>query len=190
MIDDWRLQRIAGDLSGKRVLEPSCGYGFITRNLCEMGADVLSFDVRAGNIDRAQELCYSQGFTPKLIEMDADQIATLGRFDVIVHFGLLYHLEQPLTHLEVVLGLTDELWLDTHVCEDHAAAWVNDNCRGAWWYEGADDYAAKPGQARSWWTTRDELRRTMEGLGFTVEQLLDDPNAANGRRVLYRSRRK
>jgi len=82
------------------------------------------------------------------------------------------------------------LLLDTHVCEDVAAQWINDGCSGAWWYEGADDYAARPGQSRSWWMTRDVLRSTIEEAGFIVTQLSDEPKAANGRRVLYRARRK
>jgi len=194
MIKDPRLQRAINSgfsVTGLRVLEPSCGHGRITRDLCEMGADVTTFDVRPENLAKAEALCQADGYSPTLVTEEAENISRFGPFPVIVHFGLLYHLEQPKSHLLKVLEMTtDVLLLDTHVCEDAAAVWMNDSCRGAWWHEGTGDFAAKDGQRNSWWMSRDALRNIMQGSGFLVEQLIDDQHSANGRRVLYMATRK
>jgi len=194
MIKDNRLQRAIKrgfSVSGLRVLEPSCGHGHVTRDLCEMGADVTTFDVRQENLNKAAELCRADSYSPTVMLEDAENVERFGSFPVVVHFGLLYHLEQPKTHLLKVLGVvSDTLLLDTHVCEDAAAVWVNDFSWGAWWHEGSGDFAAKEGQRQSWWLTRDGLRHIMEEAGFLVDQLSDDKHAANGRRVLYLATRK
>lgn len=194
MIKDKRLQRAIErgfSVTGLRVLEPSCGHGLVTRDLCEMGADVTTFDVRQENLNKAAELCRADGYIPTVMLEEADNVGRFGSFPVVVHFGLLYHLEQPKTHLLKVLGVVSKtLLLDTHVCEDAAAMWVNDYSRGAWWHEGSGDFAAKDGQRQSWWMTRDGVRIVMEDAGFSVDQLSDDPLAENGRRVLYLATRK
>lgn len=51
-----------------------------------------------------------------LIDGDTDSI--LDKYDICVHWGLLYHLNEIETHLEKIATICDVLLLETEVCDD------------------------------------------------------------------------
>ena len=81
---------------GKTVLEAGCGYGYAGQLLEAMGAIVTSSDARP------EHLAVVNKRFPKrktvLIDCNKDEIA--GEYDLIVAFGLLYHLENPAHFIE------------------------------------------------------------------------------------------
>jgi SAM-dependent methyltransferase len=99
------MLRLAGDVSGRRVLDAGCGSGPLSAALCAKGATVTGFDVSAAMVDLARQ---------RLGE-DADlHVADLGaplpfadaEFDDVTASLVLHYLEDwagPLAELHRVL---------------------------------------------------------------------------------------
>ena len=123
--DAWRVTRINKLLAlyglewfaGKRVIELGCGHADIGAFLAELGADVLCIDGREENIAFAK---LKHRKVRRLDYMVADLDSTfpaLGRCDLLVHFGLLYHLRDVDAHLAQCWDLAEEIVLETVVCD-------------------------------------------------------------------------
>ncbi|MBB3911825.1 class I SAM-dependent methyltransferase [Sphingomonas desiccabilis] len=122
---DWRARRIEKMLeiygldffAGKRLLELGCGHGDIGAFFAEISADVLCVDGRIRNINFAR---LKHRRTPRLtfqvLDLEQD-FSFLGHFDLIIDFGLLYHLRHVDSHLACCFGMADEIVLETVVCD-------------------------------------------------------------------------
>lgn len=122
---DWRARRIEKLLEiygteyfkGRRVLELGCGHGDIGAFFADLGAEVLCVDGRVRNINYAK---LRHRAVPRLsfVQMDLEQdFAALGRFDLLINFGLIYHLREVDAHLACCFGMADEIVLETVVCD-------------------------------------------------------------------------
>lgn len=94
---------------GGRALDLGCSEGWFTHRLREWGADeVLGIDVRETNIRRARLVSGHFGLTGVTFELgsvfDIDA-AKLGTFEVVLCFGLIYHLENPIGALRIARAL-------------------------------------------------------------------------------------
>jgi len=108
--------RMPQDLTGKRILDLGCSDGFFAVEMARRGADeVVAIDFAAAAIERLTWL--SKQLELPQIKAAAGDIyalpATLGRFDFVFMFALLYHLKEPLLGLEIVSRLSDEVYLET-----------------------------------------------------------------------------
>lgn len=77
----------------RTALDVGCGAGHFTKVLDELGFDVAGCDLRAENLDvcrrRLPHLTFSS--------MNLDESFTHeGRYDLVLMFGILYHLQSPL----------------------------------------------------------------------------------------------
>jgi SAM-dependent methyltransferase len=80
------VERLLGDVAGKRVLEIACGNGLFARRMAERGARVVATDASAKMLDRARARP-SEGIEYRPLDAaDAGQLAALGRneFDAVV----------------------------------------------------------------------------------------------------------
>jgi SAM-dependent methyltransferase len=104
--------RHALDLSN--ALDAGCGVGFFSQTLEECGLNACGFDGRAENVDEARnrfpQIPFAQG------NIEDQTILELGRFDLVVCFGLLYHLENPLRAIRNLRGLTEKCLLLESMC--------------------------------------------------------------------------
>ena len=96
-INRARQQHLASlglDLEGKRVLEVGAGIGLHTPFFLERGCEVTVTDGRAENVaEIARRL---PTVRTALVDLEADKsLDTLGRFDIVYCYGLLYHLGNP-----------------------------------------------------------------------------------------------
>jgi FkbM family methyltransferase len=96
------------------VLDAGCGVGFFSRILQECGLDVRGFDGRAENIAEARRrfpaIAFEQG------DIESAEILKLGRFDLTLCFGLLYHLENPMLAIRRLRALTGKGLLPESMC--------------------------------------------------------------------------
>jgi SAM-dependent methyltransferase len=90
------------DLSKWRAIDLGCLEGHYTELLCEAGiGQVVAVDLSSEHVARARFLLHEvRNFeNVEVIEgsvEDEQLLATLGRFDLILFHGLLYHLQDPL----------------------------------------------------------------------------------------------
>lgn len=114
----WVMQAEGGTLAGSRVLDVACNGGFWSVQCALLGAEVVGFDARPEVVEQARLTANIAGVADRtsfrvldVADMTPD---TLGRFDVVLHLGLLYHLPDPASALGAAREMTrSTLALDT-----------------------------------------------------------------------------
>ncbi len=106
-----RLKRALG-LSN--AVDAGCGVGFFSQTLAESGLNVCGFDARKENVAEARRRFPHIPFERGNIEEGA--ILEVGRFDLVLCFGLLYHLENPFLAIRHLRGLTEKCLLLECMC--------------------------------------------------------------------------
>ena len=119
---DWRHKRISKlvDLmggeewfKGKTVLELGCGYGHIGRYLQSLGATVTFAEGRKEYLDKIK---YFSRDDSRVIHIDNEEEWNLDEtFDLIIHWGLLYHLKAWKEDLTRTIARGKIVCLDTVV---------------------------------------------------------------------------
>ncbi len=100
---------IPQDLTGKRVLDIGAWDGWFSFEMERRGATVLAVDASKQNgFFRAKELLDSK---VEYLVRDVCRLdpAAVGYFDIVLFFGVLYHLKHPLLALERVCELTTDM---------------------------------------------------------------------------------
>ncbi len=108
------VTRLKPALGLSNAVDAGCGVGFFSRTLLECGLNVCGFDGRAENVSEARRRFPQVPFERGDIEERA--ILQLGRFDLVLCFGLLYHLESPLLAIRNLRGLTEKCLLLESMC--------------------------------------------------------------------------
>lgn len=113
---------LGGSLQGKRVLDLGCNAGYWSLAAIEAGADfVLGVDGRQMHIDQSRLVFEAKGIDPvkydflraNIFSVDYSRYAA---FDVVLCFGLLYHVSRPVELFEVISAInSDMLIVDTEV---------------------------------------------------------------------------
>ena len=109
----WRLGLfgLAEDLRGKRVLDIGAWDGWFSFECERRGASVVAVD--CVELDTFLEARGLIGSKVEYLTLDMNELsaARLGRFDIVLFLGVLYHLRHPLMGLEKVVELSTELAL-------------------------------------------------------------------------------
>ena len=91
----------------RSALDAGCGVGAFSHFLAELGLEVTAFDRRSENVAEAQRrhqnICFVQG------DIEDPIIRELGPFDLVLCFGLLYHLENPFSAIRNLYALTAKM---------------------------------------------------------------------------------
>ena len=111
----------------KTLLELGCGYADIGNMFYELGSNVTSSDGRKEHLEVVnQKYPHIQTL---LIDGNNDSI--IEKYDIIVHWGLLYHLNEIEKHLENVSQKCDILLLETEVSDsDNSQFYISTNENG------------------------------------------------------------
>jgi len=96
-------------LSLRTAIDVGCGLGYFSGFLRSLGFDVTAVDGRQQNVAEAQR----RNPDVRFFRFDAEDPAmkSLGEFDLVFCFGLLYHLENPFLAMRHLHAMTKKLLL-------------------------------------------------------------------------------
>jgi tRNA (mo5U34)-methyltransferase len=110
------------DLTGMRVLDIGCAEGFFSFEAERRGArEVIGIDsfpdsVRRFNIVRAARQSNATAFLMNVYDLDPKR---LGTFDLVLFYGVFYHLKHPQHALERIRSVcSGKLLFQTHIAEE------------------------------------------------------------------------
>ena len=110
------LDSLGLELEGRSVLDVGAGPAHLAQFFVERGCRIVSTDARPQNVEQARALY--PGHDARVLDVERDDVAAFGRFDVVFCYGLLYHLEDPLLVLRKLVDVCDDLFLlETMVCD-------------------------------------------------------------------------
>lgn len=195
VVPDKRIVRLHEtlDLSDKRVLEIGCFEGIHTLGLTYFCPSVTAIDVRPLNVIKTLARLSAHGQSAEVYTVDVEeQVTWPHRFDVVFHCGVLYHLENPVSHLRKVLALCDTIYLDTHVAASgrdlHTAVFDGCEYRGYRHTEGGWNDPFSGRAATAFWLRVDDVEGLLHGAGFATERWSERVER-NGARVGLLGRR-
>tara|TARA_Y100001938_G_C8077542_1_gene427030 strand:+ start:1517 stop:2209 length:693 start_codon:yes stop_codon:yes gene_type:complete len=182
-IPDRRIKRLNElvDLKNKSVLELGCLEGQHTLGLLQYTDDVTAVDCRMVNVAKTLLTASIFNKTVRAFCCNADELTVEdGKFDVVFHCGVLYHLENPVSHMKNLAEMTDCMLLDTHIvrgsnteCEGYGGKKVPE-AKGI--FAGRTSYAH--------WLQLDELKRLCSDLNFKINEL-EYREERNGHRICW-----
>jgi hypothetical protein len=120
---EWRKSRFNGikkyiDLNffkDKTLYEVGCGHGDNGTLFKNIGCNVTSSDARKEHIENAK--IKNPQLNYELFDCDKDIL--LQKYDIILHWGVLYHLNEIEKHIENICNKCDYLLLETEVCDSY-----------------------------------------------------------------------
>lgn len=113
------LKACGGSLNGRRVLDIACNCGGFSVEAIKAGADyVLGVDIVDRYLEQAMFVKQALGYEnleflkADLYELTPELVG--GTFDVVLCFGILYHLEDPIRAMKAIANLaTHAMLVDT-----------------------------------------------------------------------------
>jgi SAM-dependent methyltransferase len=132
-INRARLEHLASlglPLAGRRVLELGSGPGDLTGFLLERNCHVVSVDGRAECL-KVLSMRFSQVETLQLDLNGPEALSSLGLFDAVHCYGLLYHIEQPARLIDVMGKICNDFAvIETCLAtgSDHGLSIVEETC--------------------------------------------------------------
>jgi len=112
------------DLTNKRVLDIGCAEGFFSFEAERRGArEVIGIDsftdsIRRFNIAKAARQSNASAYLMNVYDLEPKR---LGTFDVVLFYGVFYHLKHPQYALERIRSVcTGDLLFQTHIYEEPA----------------------------------------------------------------------
>jgi SAM-dependent methyltransferase len=119
---DWRKTRIekikklypSEFFKDKTILELGCGLGHIGNEFQQLGAIVTFADGRKKHVLSLREKFPEA----EILHLDQDFLWNLNKkFDIIIHWGVLYHLDNWQQDLLCALTHSNLIFLETEVCD-------------------------------------------------------------------------
>lgn len=91
-----------------------CGVGHFSGVLEQAGMRVTAVDGRDENVSEAQRRV--PGVATAVLDVESPTLAELGKFDFVLCYGLLYHLENPFAAVRNLGSITEKALLIESVC--------------------------------------------------------------------------
>lgn len=139
---------IPNDLCGKRVLDIGAWDGWFTFEMEKRGADVLAID--CWDNPRFHQMRSMLNSRAEYRVMDVYELTpeSVGRFDIVLFMGVLYHLKHPLLALERVCALaTDVAYVESFALREKHRPGDNVERRPVMEFYETDEFG---GQTDNW----------------------------------------
>jgi SAM-dependent methyltransferase len=91
------------------ALDVGCGIGDFSKFLADLNFRVLGLDGRQENVEEARRR--NPGIAFEVVDAEDLPVSRLGKFDLVLCFGLLYHLENPFRVIRHLHAVTSQLLL-------------------------------------------------------------------------------
>jgi tRNA (mo5U34)-methyltransferase len=123
MLDAVLNHAFGRDCAGRSALDLACNQGWFAMHLARRGFDpVLAVDARASHLDDTRLMAEVQGagaVRTARVDLEEARAGDLGRHDLVLMFGLLYHLENPVRALRLARAATRGVFvIETQVVPD------------------------------------------------------------------------
>lgn len=199
-IPDPRIERFHErfDLSDKDVLEVGCFEGVHTIALCRLAKGVTAVDARVENVVKTIVRCAFFDERPRVFVYDVERGEPgdeLMQADVCHHVGVLYHLEDPVSHLRrLATWISRGVMLDTHYAHDDDAtdeyAVDGEGFRFRPYRELGRGDVFSGVRPTSKWLRLDDITNVLRGVGFEAVDVVETREERNGPRVLLFAERR
>lgn len=171
--------------------------GRITARCAQRFASVLSLEPRPENVERVQNVIDELGLSinTQVKQHTLESWRASERYtecpnifeketSIVIHSGVLYHLINPVEHLQTCRQVSHKLYLNTHVASRTPDRLKE--CDHLWqgeWHSEPTDTPRAGLASQSFWLTLNELCRAVILAGYGSVKLLRDRQEPNGRRV-------
>ena len=108
------LKSLKNEVDLRTAVDVGCGLGHFSVFLGDMGFDVLGLDGRQENVNEASRRSPNLKF--RLMNAEDTGIQSLGKFDVVLCLGLLYHLENPFAAVRNLFAMTGKVAIVEGMC--------------------------------------------------------------------------
>jgi SAM-dependent methyltransferase len=109
-ITEARLQHLdslALITPGKTIVDLGCGIGRLSEFFFNKGCEVLCVDGRLENIQKLNELYPS--YNTCVVNLETPDILSLGKFDIVACYGILYHLADPFGFIKNIQKICNDI---------------------------------------------------------------------------------
>jgi cyclopropane fatty-acyl-phospholipid synthase-like methyltransferase len=141
-----------------KILETGAGHGAMGKTLLDLGFNVTSTDGRPEFV----EVMKRQGRKAEVLDVNRQEITEVGNFDIILSFGLLYHINNPEYFINNCAKNCKVMVLETVVCDKKEPVLNSVEEAGGW--RGKDQALDKKGcrPSPAW------IEETARKAGFTL----------------------
>jgi SAM-dependent methyltransferase len=174
-----------GGLKGVRMVDLGCLEGGYSIEFARLGMDVLGLEIRESNFRNCMHVKSRSNLDNlKFVQDDAWNVERYGRFDVVLCFGLLYHLDKPTSFLHMLGDVCNKaLFVHTHIAPveasktfDLSAMTQHEDAEGRWYTEFPDglrvDRSASKWASlennRSFWLRKEFVLGAIRDSGFDI----------------------
>lgn len=170
------------------ICEFGCAEGYNTVELAQIAQDVITTDVRPRNLIGAMIRAWILGLDNiEFILSDLNKIEKnlfiLDRNNIVFHTGTLYHLDNPIKHLQYIASITNNLYLSTRCYDEDAeiksikypmVTVTNNNYRCYKVYEKENRWKHSFAGVKDFsvWLHKDDIADILRYVGFTNVELL------------------
>jgi 2-polyprenyl-3-methyl-5-hydroxy-6-metoxy-1,4-benzoquinol methylase len=184
------------NLSDKHVLEFGCFEGIHTIALSMCAKKVTAIDARIENVVKTIIRCAFFGYSPTVfacdVETEMESLASI-KADVACHIGVLYHLQEPVRHLQKLAKLvTAGVLLDTHYATDEEAQknyWVDGSLFQYKRYREVNTSVFAGVYDHAKWLRLTDIVQILSASGFKQVEIVETRKERNGARALLLAER-
>jgi tRNA (mo5U34)-methyltransferase len=179
------------------LIEFGCAEGTLTVYLAKLVKRMVAVEVRPRNISALLTRLYAHDIHNVDVWLKDVSIVSpdWGKFDILFHAGVLYHLINPIAHLFSLKGFADQMLLDTHYGTDALGFQRCAIDHGGKRYPGyvyrelgwSDPYSGV--QSASCWLPKDVLLDLVREVGYSQVNVLVDHIVTGMPRIILAAKR-